>query len=100
MAVITAVTTIVALKAGFEWTAGDRDGVAVILTAIALLPIALLATTAAFRVRVDADGLRVRSMLGVPRFHVALHEVGSVTVVDTRSLGVSGSWGFRVLPAE
>ena len=80
--------------------AGDRHGFAAILTAVALLLIALLATTVAFHVRVDARGLSVRSMLGVPRFRVALREVGSVAVVDARSLGVAGSWGIRVLPGR
>jgi hypothetical protein len=98
VAVITAATTIVALKAGFGWAAGDGGGVAVILTAVALLLIAVLATTAAFRVRVDARGLSVCSVLGIPRFRVAPQEVGSVAVVDARSLGVRGSWGIRVLP--
>lgn len=100
VAVITAVTTIVALKAGLEWAAGDPHAIAAILTAVALLLIALLATTAAFRVRVDARGLSVRSMLGMPRFRVAPQEVGSVAVVDARSLGVPGSWGIRVLPGR
>jgi len=45
----------------------------------------------AFRVRVDARGLSVRSVLGMPRFRVAPQEVGSVAVVDDRSLGVPGS---------
>ena len=100
VAVITAAATIVALKAGFGWVAGDRHGFAAILTAVALLLIALLATTAAFRVRVDARGLSVRSMLGVPRFRVPPQEVGSVAVVDARSLGVPGSWGIRLLPGR
>lgn len=80
--------------------AGDRRGFAAILTAVALLLIALLATSVAFRVRVDARGLSVRSMLGVPRFRVAPQEVGSVAVVDARTLGVPGSWGIRVLPGR
>ena len=95
VAVITAVTTIVALRAGFGWEAGDRNGLAAILTAVALLLISLLATTAAFHVRVDARGLSVRSMLGVPRFRVATEEVASVAVLEARSLGVRGSWGIR-----
>lgn len=75
---------------------GDRQGIAAILTTVSLLLIALLATTVVFQVRVDARGLSVRSMVGVPRFRVALQEVGSVAVVDARSLGVAGSWGIRV----
>ena len=99
VAVLTAVATIVALKAGFGWV-DDRHGIAAILTTVSLLLIALLATTVAFHVCVDARGISVRSMLGVPRFRVALQEVGSVAVVDARSLGVAGSWGIRVLPGR
>ena len=100
VAVITAAATISALRAGFGWAAGDRHGFAAILTAVALLLIALLASTAAFRVRVDARGLSVQSMLGVPRFRVAPQDVGSIAVIDARSLGVPGSWGIRVLPGR
>jgi hypothetical protein len=100
VAVITAAATISALRAGFGWVTGDRHGFAAILTAVALLLIALLATTTAFRVRVDARGLSVRSMLGVPHFRVAPQDVASVAVVDARSLGVPGSWGIRVLPGR
>lgn len=95
VAVITAAATIVAIKAGFGWASGDRDGIAAILTMVALLLLTVLATTAAFRVRVDARGLSVRSILGVPRFRVALQDVDSAAVVDARSLGVPGSWGIR-----
>jgi hypothetical protein len=100
VAVITAAAAISALRAGFGWVTGDRHGFAAILTVVALLLIALLATTAAFRVRVDARGLSVQSMLGVPRFRVATQDVGSVAVIDARSLGVPGSWGIRVLPGR
>jgi hypothetical protein len=100
VAVITAAATIVAIKAGFGWAAGGSHGVAAILTAVALLLIALLAATAIFRVRVDAQGLSVRSMLGLPCFRIALHDVGSVAVIDARSLGVPGSWGIRVRPGR
>ena len=95
VAVITAAATIVAVKASFGWVSGDRDGIAAILTAVALLLLAVLATTASFRVRVDTRGLSVRSILGLPRFRVALQDVGSAAVVDARSLGVPGSWGIR-----
>ena len=56
-----AVTTIVAIRAGLGWAAGDHDGIAGILTVVVLLLLALLATTVGFRVRVDARGLSVRS---------------------------------------
>ena len=95
VAVITTAATIVAIKAGFGWVSGDRDGIAAILTMVALLLLAVLATTAAFRVRVDTHGLSVHSILGFPRFRVALQDVGSAAVVDARSLGVPGSWGIR-----
>lgn len=100
VAVITAAATIVALRAGLGWVVGDRHGVAAILTAVSLLLVALLATTVVFHVRVDARGLSIRSMVGVPRFRVAPEDVGSVAVVDARSLGVAGSWGIRVFPGR
>jgi hypothetical protein len=100
VAVITAAATIVGIKAGFGWVSGDRNGIAAILTVVALVLIALLATTAAFRVRVDTRGLSVRSIFGLPRFRVPLREVGSVAVVDARSLGVPGSWGIRARPSR
>jgi hypothetical protein len=98
VAVIIAVTTIASIRAGFGWATGDRDGIGAILTVVALLLIGVLATTAAFRVRVDARGLSVRSVLGIPRFRVTPQDVVAVAVVDARSLGVRGSWGIRVLP--
>jgi hypothetical protein len=98
VAVIIAVAAFVGLKADFGWLAGDRHDVAAILTIVAMLLIALLATTAAFHVHVNARGLSVRSALGIPRFRVALHEVDSVAVLDPRSLGIAGSWGIRVHP--
>ncbi len=100
VAVITAVTAIVATRAGFGWAHGDRNGGAVILTAVALLLISLLASTAAFHVRVDERGLSVRSLVGVPRFRVATEDVGAVSVVEARSLGAAGSWGIRARPGR
>ncbi len=100
VAVMTAVTAVVATRAGFGWTVGDRDRGAVTLWAVALLLIVLLASTAGFRVRVDARGLSVRSVVGVPRFRVATAEVGSVAVVEARSLGAGGSWGIRARPGR
>lgn len=99
VAVITAVTTIVALKACVGWLAGDPDGVAALLTVVALLLIALLATTSTVQVRVDARGLSVRSVFGLPRFHIVAQEVRSVAVVNARSLGLRGSWGIRIRPS-
>ena len=59
VAVITAAATIMALKAGLRWAVGDRPGTAALLTAIALMLLALLAATAAFHVRVVAMALHV-----------------------------------------
>ena len=100
VAVITAVVVVLALRAGFGWAAGDRDRIAAILTAVALLLVSLVVTTAVFQVRVDARGLSVRSLAGVPCFRVAPEEVGSVAVLEARSLGLSGSWGIRARPGR
>ncbi len=100
VAMMSVVASGVALRAAFGWASGDRPVLAVILTAVALLLFSLLATTAAFQVRVDARGLIVRSLVGVPRFRVGTEQVGSVAVLEARSLGLAGSWGIRARPGR
>ena len=63
------------------------------------LPIILAITFAAmfhYTVRVDATGLSVRSLLGVPRTHLPLDEIESAQVGVVRALGEYGGWGWRV----
>ena len=65
---------------------------------LALLPLllfALFATTAAWRVRIDARGATARGLLGLPRFTVPLADIRSARVVSVDPLGDFGGWGVR-----
>ena len=53
-------------------------------------------TTIVFRVRVSERGLRVASLVGVPRFAVPLDDVESVEVVRVSPMADFGGWGIRL----
>ena len=55
-----------------------------------------LAATASFRVRAGADGLTVRSQLGMPRLHVPLEEITSVRAIECHPFAEFGGVGWRV----
>ncbi|HEY9306466.1 MAG TPA: DUF1648 domain-containing protein [Microbacterium sp.] len=67
-----------------------------LLVGIAVLLLALAATTLAFHVRVDDSGLHVDSVLGIPRFHVPLGDIESAAGVDVNPMGEFGGWGLRL----
>ncbi|WP_402467510.1 DUF1648 domain-containing protein [Isoptericola aurantiacus] len=56
----------------------------------------LFAAMFAFRVRVDATGFTVRSVLGWPGTHVPVEEVVEASVTRVNPLGDFGGWGWRV----
>jgi hypothetical protein len=65
---------------------------------LALLPILLfplLATTAAWRVRIDSRGAITEGLLGLPRFTVPLADIRSARVVSVDPLADFGGWGVR-----
>lgn len=95
VAIVAAVLAVL-LSAVVAWTAGAPAGTAWLLTGIALVLLVLAATTLAFRVRVDEDGLAVDSVLGVPRFRVALDDVESAARVVVNPAGDFGGWGLRM----
>ncbi|PJJ63887.1 DUF1648 domain-containing protein [Compostimonas suwonensis] len=66
---------------------------AMIVTAV-ILVIALCLLS--WRVTVDARGLHVRALLGVPVFHVALDEIAAVRTVQVDPLAEFGGWGIRL----
>lgn len=59
---------------------------------------ALAVTCAWFRVRVDRNGLEVRSLAGWPRFRVAADDVERVEVRGIHPLAEWGGWGLRWVP--
>ncbi len=66
---------------------------------VSLAVVALvLSTTAAFHVRVDARGLTVNSVFGLPRVHVPLSQIERVEAVEVNPLGEFGGWGLRWAP--
>lgn len=86
----------VALAALGAWLTGADDGVAWLLTVVALVVLAFAATTLSFHVRVDDSGLHVDSALGIPRFHVPLADVASAARVEVNATGEFGGWGVRM----
>jgi hypothetical protein len=77
------------------WFSGAPATVALLLGGVALLLVALAATTTVFHVRVDAAGLTVVAPVGFPRFRVPLSEVREVTVAEVSPMGEFGGYGIR-----
>lgn len=63
---------------------------------IALLLGIVLVAMMSWVVRVDSDGLRVRSAIGFPRTEVPVNEVERVDVIDVSPMREFGGWGWRV----
>ena len=61
--------------------------------------LAVLSTTV-FRVRVDEEGLTVRSGLGVPRFTVPLDDVATAEAAHVQALAEFGGIGIRSVPGR
>ncbi len=79
--------------------AASNDGVVIAtLVAVVLVLVAMITMTAVFRVRVDAGGLAVTSLVGVPRVRIPLEEIERVEVVDVSPMGEFGGWGLRWAP--
>lgn len=96
---LVAIVLAVLLTAGIAlgaWLSGIDTAVAWILTGVALLLLALAATTTTFHIRVDDDGLTVASVLGIPRFHVPLDRIERASVVEVDPMGQFGGWGLRL----
>jgi hypothetical protein len=49
----------------------------------------------AWTVRVDARGVRVRSVLGFPTIAIPLDQVTSADVIEVQALAQYGGWGIR-----
>ncbi|MGB4137010.1 MAG: DUF1648 domain-containing protein [Microbacterium sp.] len=73
-----------------------RGAASWIMLGSCLLLVVLVGTTLAFRVRVNADGLRVRSLAGWPNLRIPLAEVAKVEVVELNPFGEFGGWGWRL----
>ncbi|WP_455133085.1 DUF1648 domain-containing protein [Microbacterium aurum] len=73
-------------------------GSVVVLIVVTIVCAAAVVSTLAFHVRVDAAGLTVNSIVGLPRVHVPLRDIASVEAVDVNPMGEFGGWGMRWAP--
>ena len=85
--------------AGVVTSGGSSSGLAWLVATAALM---LLVLTASFwwRVRLTGAGLRVSSVLGLPRFSVPTREIVEARVVQVAALAQYGGWGLRGGPGR
>lgn len=93
--ITVAVLGVVACTIG-AWVAGADVAIVWALIAVTAVTLSLAAATVAFHVRVDGGGLRVTSVLGIPRFHDPLSDVESAARVEVNPMGEFGGWGLRL----
>jgi len=67
-----------------------------LLATITLLMALLIGTMVVFRVRVNAQGLRVRSLLGWPNTRIPLQRIEKIETVQLDPLREFGGWGWRI----
>ncbi|WP_353807540.1 DUF1648 domain-containing protein [Agromyces sp. SYSU T00194] len=92
------IVTAIVLVAGLAVGLGVMSGARTWPLWIAAGALALAATTLAFRVRIDADGVTARSLLGLLRFRVPMAEVERAEVVMIRAMAEFGGIGVRLAP--
>lgn len=66
------------------------------ILAVAVPILFLILLEGAYRVQIDASGLRVRALLGWPNVFVSALQVQEASVVDVNPLQEFGGWGYRV----
>ncbi|MFT0847304.1 hypothetical protein VR010_06045 [Actinomycetaceae bacterium L2_0104] len=97
MVLLVAIAVALTIGTVIGWLAGSA-ATAWILTATTVLVVALMAIMTVFHIRIDRDGLLVRSAAGFPRFHVALADIRAVDVVAVNPVGEFGGVGIRRAP--
>ncbi|MGN7977092.1 DUF1648 domain-containing protein [Microbacterium sp. 22195] len=71
-------------------------GSAVLMIGVTVLLLLAVGTSLVFRVRVTSDGLRVRSVVGLPSTRIRLSDIAKVEVLDVDPLRDFGGWGWRI----
>jgi len=92
--VLIAALALLAVMTVFFFARGE-DGSWVLLTVTVLIAFAI-GTMVVFRVRVNADGLRVRSLLGWPDNRIPLERIEKVETVQVDPFREFGGWGWRM----
>lgn len=69
-----------------------------VLLGVTALLLVLIASMLVFRVRVNAGGLQVRSILGWPNTRIPLDRIERVEVVQIAPMAEFGGWGWRISP--
>ncbi|WOC13501.1 DUF1648 domain-containing protein [Gordonia sp. MP11Mi] len=77
------------------WMNGGSTSALWAAIAIVVITIAAISTIVAYHVRIDSTGLTVRSIAGLPRWHVPAHDIEDVSVIDVRAIGDFGGYGIR-----
>ena len=96
---IMGAVTAVAAGALASWLWGERE-TAWVLTGLTLVLLAAAATTTAFRVRVDGNGITAVSVAGFPRFHVPLQDIRDAEEITVSPVAEFGGWGLRWVPGR
>ena len=94
--IIGLIIAILIMSIATAWVFVADTGVGWIMAGATLLVIILVATSLVFRVRVNADGLRVRSVAGWPRWNIPASDIADVRVVAVNPMGDFGGWGLRI----
>ena len=99
MAVIGLAMLLTLGAAVLVWFTGDATAglvVAVVFVVVATASV----TSTAFHVRIDEEGLTVRSEFGLPKFNVPLADIASAEEIFVSPMGMFGGWGMRWAPGR
>lgn len=94
--IISLAVSVLILCATTVWVLLAGDDSWWILALVTVLLVLLILTTLVFRVRVNAAGLRVRSVVGWPRWNIAASEIADVKVLQVAPMAEFGGWGLRI----
>lgn len=87
LALLLAMTVFFAAKGEDTWW---------ILAGTTALIAVLIAMMVVFRVRVNAEGLRARSLVGWPNNRIPLEKIAAVETVQIDPMAEFGGWGWRI----
>lgn len=89
-----AVASVVVMAAVFFLQGETAGGWTLLATSVGL--VALVSTTVVFRIRISAEGLQVRSLIGWPNTRIPLTDITKVAVAQINPFAEFGGWGWRI----